>query len=418
MKINKLSHSKIKSVFVSYDGDGQSYLETLFLPLLGSIRKNLAEFSVLQFNPYDHPQRETDSKEAKTWGVELYFLNYHNKPRALGTAIDIMIGVFKLNQHVRKKRIDVIHARTHIPGIMALLVRFRHPHLKIIFDTDGFVPEERIDFGLLSKNSFSYKLLKFAEKHLINSADSILTRTVNAQKILVKWYGDKISDKIVAISNGKNENLYQPISRERRNQIRKALGINQEAILVIYVGSIGTHYLPEKMFRLFATLKYKYRNAYFLILTGANKKTLNDIAQKEGLSKNDYKAMQVMPEEIPNLISSADIGISFRQPSLSMLGVSPIKVCEYLLCGIPVIANTGVGDIDELFNNNEIGFMLNNFDDIELDKAVNWIIENINFSDNLKEKCRKIGLDNFALSVIAEKYNKVYEDLILSSQSK
>src|SRR5690606_35943047 len=81
--------------------------------------------------------------------------------------------------------------------------------------------------------------------------------------------------------------------------------------------------------------KAKGQEAKFLILTGnlefAESKIPADLKEFIVLKK-------VNSEEVPSYLNAADLGFALRQPKFSMQGVAPIKLGEYLLCGLPVIA--------------------------------------------------------------------------------
>jgi len=83
------------------------------------------------------------------------------------------------------------------------------------------------------------------------------------------------------------------------------------------------------------------RRVAFRVLTGSPEsgRTLF-----EGLA--DTSVARVPPQEVPSELQLSDLGLAFREPSFSQAGVCPIKVGEYLLCGVPVVANGGIGDLD------------------------------------------------------------------------
>jgi glycosyltransferase involved in cell wall biosynthesis len=51
----------------------------------------------------------------------------------------------------------------------------------------------------------------------------------------------------------------------------------------------------------------------------------------------------VEPERVPYLLGAADAGLSFRSEAFSTRAIAPVKLGEYLLCGLPVIGTMGVG---------------------------------------------------------------------------
>src|SRR5947209_18294570 len=79
------------------------------------------------------PERLTRSRRRR-WRVELqrlgirwHGLRYHKRPSLLATAADTVIGAAWIAALVRRHRLEVVHARTHVPAAMALLARSLAP---------------------------------------------------------------------------------------------------------------------------------------------------------------------------------------------------------------------------------------------------------------------------------------------------
>lgn len=409
-----MTEPRHKAIFVSYEGFGQSYLETLYLPILAGIKNPPVDFTVVQFIPANHPQKETDAAAAEKLGIRVHFLDYRNSPPVVSTIYLILNGILKVGRLARREKAEFIHARTWIPGLIALGAKMFRPGLKIIFDTDGFVPELRVESGLLNERGLMFKTLKKIEKLLVKKSDLILARTENAKKILSDWYGKEAEAKIFVTPNGRDENFYRPFSDAENQKVRRKYNLSAEAILIIYVGTLGDIFLPDKMFRLFGKVKKLEPNSFFLILSGSKYERLGEMARAEKLTETDYAVDKVFPAEIPAFVSAADAGVSFRSPTLSNRGVSPLKVCEYLLCGTPAIVNAGAGDLAILFEaNKKLGFLLNETSDEEISQAAEWIVKTAKpRRENLRETARQGGIEEFGLSNIKKLYENVYSKLI------
>ena len=102
------------------------------------------------------------------------------------------------------------------------------------------------------------------------------------------------------------------------------------------------------------------------------------------------------------------MSLVFIRPSDSKMGCSPTKLAELLAMGIPVLANKGVGDLNEILcieKNNSICF--DSFDE-------NHIRENlvkIKSQRVDKEKIREFALKNFSLQEAIRRYEAVYKSL-------
>lgn len=409
-----MSGKRGKAIFLSYEGFGQSYLETLYLPILNSIKNPPIDFTVVQFAPENHPQKESDRAAAERLQIPLHFLRYRNSPPILSTVFLILNGIATVGKIARREKIDFIHARTWIPGLIALGAKRFRPEMKIIFDTDGFVPELRVESGLLDERGKMFKILKRIEKRLVEKADLILVRTRSAKNILRDWYGEEAAAKIFVAPNGRDEQFYRPFSDAENNAARRKYNLTDDAIFVIYVGTLSNIFLPDKMMQLFAEVKKLEPNSFFLILSGSNLESLAETAREKNLAESDYNVERVLPSAIPPLVSAADVGIAFRSPTLSNRGVSPLKVCEYLLCGTPAIVNSGAGDLEALFaENQDLGFLLKETSDNEIRKAAEWIVKVAKPErKRFRKTARRGGIEEFGLSNVKKLYETIYSKLL------
>ena len=97
------------------------------------------------------------------------------------------------------------------------------------------------------------------------------------------------------------------------------------------------------------------------------------------------------------------MGISFRRPTLSSRAVSPVKVGDYLLAGIPVIGDL-TGDFAQELADRGVLFPLQN---LGPKAALRWIREEVvNNRLAMKERCHLVGEDNFGIRQTAADYNR------------
>ena len=62
------------------------------------------------------------------------------------------------------------------------------------------------------------------------------------------------------------------------------------------------------------------------------------------------------------MLAAADLGIAFKQPSFSAKACSPTKIGEMLAVGLPIIANSGVGDVVPTIGETGGGVAVEHFD--------------------------------------------------------
>ena len=91
------------------------------------------------------------------------------------------------------------------------------------------------------------------------------------------------------------------------------------------------------------------------------------------LEPTDFIITQASRNEVPLMVKASDINISFIKPVYSKISSSPTKLGEVLSMGIPVIVNSGVGDVEQTVKNADAGYVLQNFEEADFEKAVQSI---------------------------------------------
>ena len=92
-----------------------------------------------------------------------------------------------------------------------------------------------------------------------------------------------------------------------------------------------------------------------------------------------------------------------------MQGVAPIKLGEYLLCGLPVVCSAGVGDTDAV---KKAARLVDGFGDFELDAAAEWVVEQVMPHRRLwREKARDVGVRHFSLETTVTAYRQALAEV-------
>src|SRR5207253_3783828 len=132
--------------------------------------------------------------------------------------------------------------------------------------------------------------------------------------------------------------------------------------------------------------------ATFLVMT-QSPEIAAELFEREGIPKERYVALTVKPEEIPNYLGAADLAVAFIKPCYSKISSSPTKIGEYLAAGLPFITNRGIGDIDELVEQNQVGALVDGFDEKNYGVAVERMLRMLEQPD-IRERCRKVAKQN------------------------
>jgi glycosyltransferase involved in cell wall biosynthesis len=158
-------------------------------------------------------------------------------------------------------------------------------------------------------------------------------------------------------------------SAEDRAEVRNELNLEDQFVMV-YSGSVGGWYLTEQMADLFVELRKLKPDSHFLWLTGGSRELVEQIMTARGMKTNQFSVRNVKPADVPRYLCAADAGVAFYKPTFSRLATSPVKLAEYLACGLSLIINSGVGDSGSLIREQNLGAVVEDFNSRDYRKAL------------------------------------------------
>ncbi len=351
---------------------------------------------------WDAAKRTASVRDAaKRFGFKYTARRTWRKPVSLATMGMIMRGAITLANYVRRNEITVVMPRSSIPGAMCLLAIAMLPTCRLLYDADGLMADERADFAGWKRDGLQYRLFRWIDNLIVKRADAVITRTRRAKAILMQRAQLSDGRNIVVVSNGKDSNLFREFSPAERAATRRKLGLSDAVPLIIYSGSLGTHYHLEAMFAFVTAVLRRRPDAHFLIMTGTPEMVTS---APSGLTPARLTVLRVSPDEVPSYLATGDLGLAFRTSSISQQAVAPIKVGEYLLCGLPVLSSSGIGDLDEQLDSTT-GCLIGELNNPALDEAADWFIDEVlPARDQYRNSCRAKGEGHFNLEHSAMQY--------------
>jgi glycosyltransferase involved in cell wall biosynthesis len=399
----------MKILFVSWDGPQVTYLEGHFLPIFEKLGSAGLKFHVLHFvwgNPLVLARTRSSFARA---GIPYRPVLVWRWPIRFGSLLTTLVGGKLICKMIRLWGIEVVMPRSNLPAL-ATLYALRRLSLPVIFDADGLPLDERVEFKGLSASGFAYRFLRDIEAEMVRRADRVLTRSRAASEILLARAGaGTVGTKFHVVCNGRDADKFCRGTEALRRATRQELGIDSLAPVIVYVGSLGGQYCFDEMLDLFETLKQCRTNARLLILSGSPELARAALAARPTLEIAAI-VKSVPPYAVPRYLACADLGLALRRPSFSMQGVAPIKVGEYLLCGLPVVATRGVGDTSAI--DKDVGFLSERMDQDEFQSVVSWFCDRVLCDrEGFATRCRKVGTEFFSLKSCTDAYLAAFRAL-------
>ncbi|QQS39772.1 MAG: glycosyltransferase [Acidobacteriota bacterium] len=424
-----------KSLYISYFGVREPLVQTQVLPYLRELlkpdedetagtvgssgetaRRPGSRIVLLTFEPKLDNGDRSDFEEIRSGlrdqGIEWHWLPYHKRFSVAATGWDILRGAIRIRSLIRRYRPDILHARVHVPALMADLARMTSfgPRPKLLFDIRGFFPEEYTDAGVWKENGLIYRAAKAVERRLLRSSDGFVLLTEKAREILFPESRETGTDRF-----GRPVEVIPccvDLARFSGDHRTGELPDLSDRFAAAYIGSFGGWYMTDEMIDFFSEVKEVHPDAFTLILTQRNKESIEGRLRERGFREGDYLVDSVRPESIPAYLREVNVALSFIKACYSKQSSSPTKIAEYLASGVPIVANKGVGDVDAILEGEEVGVLIDKFSP----EAYAYALESLgrlSANGDLKERCRRVARSHFDLAAVGgTKYRSIYRRLL------
>lgn len=273
-----------------------------------------------------------------------------------------------------KSKFKFIHCRGHLPAFSGYILKKFYKGKYFIFDCRGFWADERLDFDWNLKNpihNFSYKIIKYFEKIFFLNADISIVLTYQAKKIIIDQYKlDPQKIKVIPCVTDYKE--FFPISEKKILFQKKKLNL-ENSFIIGYFGSLNSLYMPEKIYQFFQKVKLKSKKNIKLLICSTDLNKLNDYPML--LNDKDIIIKNVNPDKVNLHINLCNITLCFVKNTYAMKAASPTKIAQSLACGVPIICNSGIGDLDITIPNIAKNAIFNVNNEFEMSKTIDEILK-------------------------------------------
>jgi glycosyltransferase involved in cell wall biosynthesis len=405
----------VRTLYICYFGLNEPLVQTQVLPYLRELQKDGIEVSLLTFEPHFRKSWTADKlnevrAQMAAEGIDWHAAAYHKRPSVPATAYDILNGARIIANLIKEKEFDVLHGRTLIGVVMALAGRrlaTRRP--KVIYDMRGFFAEEYTDAGIWPAGGWLYRTAKAIDNRAIRKADAFVVLTEKARSLLFPESAETHRD-----GRGRPVEVIPCCIDQARfaagtwGTLHERLNVGGRTVIA-YVGSFGGWYMTDEMLDLFATARRLDPEVFALVLTQRDPAAVKERFKEADYTDDDLLVATVPPDEVPGYLAAADMAISFIKPCYSKRASSPTKIAEYLACGLPVISNRGIGDLDEQLTADGVGVLIDRFDA----KAYEAAFSEIQAMGDVQDRCRESARHRFDLVTVGgPRYRWLYKNLL------
>jgi len=129
------------------------------------------------------------------------------------------------------------------------------------------------------------------------------------------------------------------------------------------------------MLKFCALLLTKKPEAKFFFISNNRHADILAEASRHGIPADKILVRSGKRHEVPVLLSFSTYSVFFIKPCFSKLSSSPTKHGEIMAMGIPVITNSGVGDMAEIVEKYQAGYVLPDFSEAAMLQIIHSICD-------------------------------------------
>lgn len=313
--------------------------------------------------------------------------------------LSALLAVIQIRKILRKEKIDIIHVHTPIASVLGRLAAIIAGTGVKLYTVHGFY----------TGNSLFYIIEKFFAKYF---TDFIFT--VNSEDLEYAIKEGFISrDKIANINSiGIDTAKFNPelIKPDQRSKMRKSLNINEEDIVVGFLGRIVKEKGIIDLYKAFAE-SVKMNSMLKLLVVGpwdlgerdtkANE-LLHQMIIDEGMS--DRVIFTGYREDIPEVLDVMDIFVlpSYREGM-------PVSLLEAMAMGLPVIATDIRGCREEVDSSSGILYRPGDIEGLRI--AIENLVGDTNKALEMGRNARKRVVELFNQQKSIGRQIEVYKNL-------
>lgn len=408
-----------KILFLSYDGMSDPLGQSQVIPYLTGIAQQTSY--AIDIISCEKPDRyaalkNTLENEFDKYGIRWFPIPFSPNRHILTRLKDIRALKQAAFALCRQNQYALTHCRSYLAAFIGQQLKKKYA-IPLLFDMRGFWIDERVEGGLWNlKNPLyqvAYYYYKQKEKQLIKDSNAIISLTEAGRQEIYTWPAYQqcpVPPPIEVIPCSSDFEHFALITPAQKNKAKNILCINDNQWPVVsYLGSIGTWYMLDEMMRFFALLRRQYPRALMLFITKDEHDRIKNTAQQFNLPLDSLLITAADRPQVPLFLAASDLNIFFIKPTYAKKASSPVKLGEVLACGLPVIANGGVGDIEQILTHTEGGLFIDDFSDKTFQQVIEQLPELIK---KPVTEIRNRARDYYLLEKAVEKYVTVYTMII------
>lgn len=371
-----VSENKIRILYV-VSTLRQSGPTNQLLGIVGNLDKTKYDAEVLTLSPEPNNSRINDfiTSNIKVYSLNLSRLQFQLK------------GKQSLKRYISKFKPDIIHTSGVRADTVVSKLNVNQKHCMTIrnYAYDDYVAKFGNFIGKITAKSSmqSMKRCKYV---------------ICCSKSLKDMYMKILPQELYVVQNGVDTKKFKPVDTESKITLRDSLGIPNDKVIFIAVGSLIKRKDPSTIIQAFKAANFKNRAALVILGDG-------DLMEQCKKESDDNILLKGNVKNVNDFLKASDIYVSASESE----GL-PNSVLEAGRCGLNLILSD-IPQHREVFENNLNYISLFSVKDIE--KLTEAIEKEINeFSNEINQSLANYIEEYFGNEVMSKKYQDIYDYMI------
>ena len=237
----------------------------------------------------------------------------------------------------------------------------------------------------------------------IRHAAATVSLTHAAIPYLEKLYGKRSADRLfTVIPTCADLDRFVPASSENQNR-ELLIGCN---------GTVLSGWFKlDWLCRFYSAIAKLRPDARFEIITRDDKSKVQSALAAARVPSERIEVYSLSPDQMPAAVQLQTASVMFFTSGTAKLGSSPTRMGEVLGCGIPVVANPGVGDVAEIISRHDVGVLVESDDEAAMHVAAEQLLKLLD-DQNLPRRCRAAAEEHFSLEQGVRAYDRLYRRIL------
>jgi glycosyltransferase involved in cell wall biosynthesis len=262
---------------------------------------------------------------------------------------------------------------------------------RLLYDVRGFFSDERVETGSWRRGSVLDLAVRRMELANLQRADGVVALTRRAAETL--RLRRPSLPCIQVIPTCADVSVFRPLPPGQKADFG-----------LVYSGSLGTWYMGDEM-RAFSRSAAAAVPGRTLFLTPEL-----DAARRLGPTADWAEIRSVEPGAVAEWLRRARALFFFIRPIPSKRASCPTKFAEGLASGLPVVCNRGIGDLDDVVEQERVGVLVDDFSEaayLTSAQRLRHLLED----PGLSGRCRRLAETRYSVELGVDAYRHVYDKL-------